>query len=57
MADLTKEQCRELEHRVVEKMQDMFGGDNSGLRLSLCKLLVPTVICTLQEYERMKAQQ
>lgn len=56
MAELTNEQCRELERRVNSSLQDIFGSADSELRLSLCKMVVPAVICTLQEYEKMKAQ-
>ena len=51
---MSNEQCKELERRVERKLEEMFSGaDEQGIRLELCKAVIPTVICTLQEYFRM----
>ena len=51
---MSNEQCKELERRVKRKLEEMFSGaDDQGMRLELCKAVIPAVFCTLQEYSRM----
>lgn len=54
MAELTNDQCKELERRSIVKLQEMFAGnDDLAMSLELCKTVVPAIICTLNEYVRM----
>ena len=54
MLELTSEQCKELERRVLEKLKEMYPEDN--LASTLRKVMVPAIICTLQEYSRMSEE-
>lgn len=54
MIELTNDQCKELERRTEAKLQEMLGGTDAELKLSLCKMVIPAIICTLREYDRMK---
>ncbi len=51
MLELTKDQAKELERRILEKLEKMYPEEN--LTSTLCKVMVPVIICTLNEYARM----
>lgn len=55
MLELTNEQCFELQHRTEAKLLEMFAAqDGKEIQLAACKMVIPAIICTLREYERMK---
>lgn len=56
MSEFTAEQYKELEARVVAKLEKMYPKDTSGLVQTICKLAVPVAICTIREYEQMKEE-
>lgn len=56
MLELTAEQCKELEQRVLVKLGKVYPEETAGLANAACKIVVPAIICTLREYEQMKQQ-
>lgn len=57
MLELTNEQCKELEHRTIVKLREMFSAQaGPDVSLALCEAVVPAVICTLREYVRMSEE-
>lgn len=55
MLELTSEQCSELQRRTEAKLQEMFAEqDGNEIQLAACKMVIPAIICTLREYERMQ---
>ncbi|MBD5151290.1 MAG: hypothetical protein HDT16_02070 [Oscillibacter sp.] len=53
MLELTVEQCKELEDRVLKKLAERYPPETAGLAAAVCNIAVPAVICTIREYERM----
>lgn len=55
MLELTNEQCFELQRRTEAKLQEMFAEqDGKEIQLAACKMVIPAIICTLREYDRIK---
>ena len=48
---------KELESRVLAKVEKLYPEDTAGLVQTICKLAVPVAICTIREYEQMKREQ
>ncbi|MCX4373197.1 MAG: hypothetical protein OSJ58_15535 [Dysosmobacter sp.] len=56
MQEFTIEQYKELESRVLAKVEKLYPEDTAGLVQTICKLAVPVAICTIREYEQMKRE-
>lgn len=56
MLELTQEQIQELQKRVEDKLTGAFEGDHPGIRETISKMVVPAVILTIREYEKMTQQ-
>lgn len=56
MLELTQEQIQELQKRVEDKLTGAFEGGHSGIQETISKMVVPAVILTIREYEKMTQQ-
>lgn len=56
MLELTKEQCLDLEKRVIEKLKGSFDGPNPEIQEAVAQMAVVAVIATMREYERMNLE-
>ena len=55
MLELPKEQCLDLEKRVIEKLKGSFDGPNPDVQEAIAQMAVTAVIATMREYERMSS--
>lgn len=56
MLELTSEQCKELESRIMAQLEKIYPEDTAGLVQTICKITVSVTIRTIREYERMMQQ-
>ena len=57
MLELTQEQIQELQKRVENKLTGAFEGNQTAIQEIIAKMVVPAVILTIREYEKMTQQQ
>lgn len=56
MLELTNEQCKELERRVMTALQDKLSQTpHQELDLAISQIAITATITTIREYEKMKA--
>ena len=56
MLELTQEQIQELQKRVEDKLTGAFEGNQTAIQEIIAKMVVPAVILTIREYEKMTQQ-